>query len=345
MSTPPVSVLMPVYNGERYLREAVDSVLCQSFSDLEFIVVNDGSTDATSSILSQNHDPRFKVFNIPHLGLIAALNECVSHSSGRYLARMDADDISYPCRIARQAEYLDTHSETDIVTCRSDLLDPFGQVVGRGNGGVGRDMILELAASNDIVHGSVMARRGSMPKMPVYVKRPEDYVLWVELARGGKQFECIPETLYGFRSHPDRYSLTQANSQSEGIVEVQWPLLEECIRTRNIDDPGVRSRLLRGWGTVGGAAFRSAQCAMGLEAYMHFCRLARIGDGKETEAAILTGLEAMIWGGCPFPQNLVLRLRELRLRPTHSSSYRKLLLTFPWIEKLYEKTNRWSGSW
>jgi hypothetical protein len=325
---------MPVYNGERYLRLALDSVLGQTLGDFELIVVDDGSSDSTPQLLASYRDARLQIVPTPHGGLIAALNAGLAHCTGTYIARMDADDVSYPDRLARQADFLDAHTDVDLVTCWSDLLDEQGGTVGRMTGGLADDMILELAGGNDIVHGSIMVRRASLPPPPVFTHPPEDYRLWLALARAGKRFACVPESLYGFREHRQRHSLVQAQSQSRGIVDVQWPLLEECTASRNLDDPAVRSRLILGWGRVGGAAYRSGQPERGRTAYRRFRELAGGTHDELTLAATVTGAESLVWGGCPFRQRLALRLLELRLRPARLDSYRKLLLALPFAESL-----------
>jgi hypothetical protein len=332
MSAPLVSVLMPVYNGARYLPAAVDSILGQSLRDLEFVVIDDGSTDETPAILSRYADRRLKLRRLEHVGLVAALNAGVDACSAPYIARMDADDLSYPDRLRRQADHLQSDPRCDLVTCYSDLLDHHGRVVGCTQGGVAPDMILELAGGNEIVHGSVMIRRSSLPS-PAYPRPPEDYWLWEHMARVGRVFHCIPEPpMYGFREHGDRYSLVKAESQSRGVVEVQWPLLEECSATRDLADQHVRGRLLVGWGRVGGAAYRSGQPDRGHNAFRRFMELARTVSNGPLVAPLLTGAESLIWGGCPFAERIALRLLELRLRPLAGSSYRKLLLAMPGVE-------------
>jgi hypothetical protein len=326
---------MPVFNGERYLAEALDSVLNQSFRDFEFVVVDDGSTDGTSSILNQRTDPRLKCHRLDHVGLVAALNRGIEACSAPYIARMDADDLSYPDRLSRQVDHLESDPLCDVVTGCSDLLDRDGVVVGRTSGGVGPDMVLELAGGNGIVHGSVMIRRELLLSAPAYVRAPEDYRLWVRLAREARKFHSIPEPpLYGFREHSTRYSIVGAESQSRGIVEVQWPLLEECAATRDAADEQVRSRLLAGWGRVGGAAYRSKQPERGREAYCRFMDLARTVRGGPLVAPLLTGAESLIWGGCPLAERLALRILQLRLQPLAGSSYRRLLFSMPGVEPL-----------
>lgn len=325
---------MPVYNGERFLRAAVESILQQSFHDFEFVVIDDGSTDSTPRMLAGIQDPRLKIFSLPHAGLVHALNEGIGRCRGDYIARMDADDLSHPNRLAREYEFLAAHPDVALVTCLSDLMDDAGCPVGRTTGGVSDDMILELAAGNSIVHGSIMVRRDSLPPAPVYVGPPEDYWLWVQMARAGKQFRCIPEVLYGFRTHGQRYSVTHARSQSAGIVEVQWPLLEECSSNRDMNRPEVRVRVLRGWGNVAGAAYCAGDRQRGDIARRRFLELANGNWDGEFAAAAGHGIEAMIWGGCPWPNAWRLRWLQWRHQPVAWASYRNLLLTLPPVRKL-----------
>ena len=107
-TAPSITVLMPVYNAAPFLHEAVDSVLAQTHADLELLVVNDGSTDASAEILAAFSDPRIRIVNNPgNLGLIASLNVGLKHMRGRYMARMDGDDIMHPDRLRQLFELLE----------------------------------------------------------------------------------------------------------------------------------------------------------------------------------------------------------------------------------------------
>jgi Glycosyl transferase family 2 len=342
MGMPLVSVLMPVFNGQQYLDAALSSIFVQSFSDFEFLVVDDGSTDETPQILHRCNDPRLRVIRIDHVGLIGALNEGIAHCSAPLIARMDADDLSYRDRLKCQFEYLCNNPSVDVVTSWSDLIDESGRVIGRRTECVSDDMVLELAAGNQIVHGSVMFRRDRLPPDPVYLKPPEDYWLWANLAHAGRRFHCLPEVHYAFRTHNDRYSLSHARTQSAGIVEVQWPLLEECSTNRDINDLSARGRLVRGWGGVAGAAYRSGDRTRANEARRKFVELAD-HDWEELAPAVHYGIEAMIWGGCRWYEALGLRWREWKQQPTLWKSYRNLLLCLPpiqWLRKVVARAAR-----
>ena len=116
-----VSVITTVYNGERFIRECVESTLSQDCDDFEVLVLDDGSTDGTQEALSQMADPRLKTHFRPHEGRGQALNEAVELSVGEYVAILDADDVALPNRLSLQAAYLDSHSEVGIVGSASSL--------------------------------------------------------------------------------------------------------------------------------------------------------------------------------------------------------------------------------
>src|SRR3990172_4814958 len=217
LQPPRASVLLPVYNGEPFLREALDSMFGQTFHDFELIAIDDGSTDRTADILRSYTDARLKVFGQEHLGLIPALRHAHRRATADYLARMDADDRSHPDRLLRQVECLDRHPEIAVVTCRCRLLNDEGRDVGLYTPDLSDDLELDLAAGNPIVHGSVMIRRQAFESAGAYTEPPEDYGLWIRMAAQGRRFHVLDEALYCFRTHSDRYSLTHARSQSAGL--------------------------------------------------------------------------------------------------------------------------------
>lgn len=131
MPTPLITVAMSVHNGEKTVRAAIRSVLWQTCTDWELVLVNDASTDSTARILRQFHDPRIRILDEPQQkGLAVRLNHCVSLARGRYVARMDADDIAYPERFERQVQYLNAHPDIDLLGHGAVLFTGEGQVLG-----------------------------------------------------------------------------------------------------------------------------------------------------------------------------------------------------------------------
>ena len=127
-AAPAVTALMPVYNAERYVAEAIESILAQTFGDFEFLIVDDGSTDRSRSILEgfAARDARIRLISRPNTGIVGALNEGLAAARGELVARMDADDVAMPERFERQVRYLDDHPECVVVGSRVTVIDPDG---------------------------------------------------------------------------------------------------------------------------------------------------------------------------------------------------------------------------
>ena len=126
---PKISVVMPVYNGEKYLREAIESILDQTYQDFEFIMVNDASTDGSGSILSEfaNLDQRIRILtNESNLGIAGATNRGIAQARGEYIALMDQDDISLPERFEKQVEFLSNHPDISVLGTNSIILEEDG---------------------------------------------------------------------------------------------------------------------------------------------------------------------------------------------------------------------------
>src|ERR1700761_3392427 len=110
-ATPAITVLMPAYNAEKYIGEAITSVLQQTYTDFELLIVNDGSTDSTASIINNFIDERIVVINQPNMGVAAALNTGLEYARGKYIARFDADDVCYSYRLEKQIRFLQDNPE------------------------------------------------------------------------------------------------------------------------------------------------------------------------------------------------------------------------------------------
>lgn len=324
MAAPAISVVMPVYNGARFLRGAVDSVLGQSFADFEFIVVDDGSTDATAALLQQWTDSRLRVVRIEHSGLIPALNRGMELATAPFIARMDADDICEPNRFERQFAYLSNHADVAVLATAAHVIDANGAIVDSLAAFLPRNGLLEFVAGNPIVHGSTMLRRSALPQ-PVYRAAPEDYHLWLDLLRAGKAIHCLPEPLYRFRKHADSYSIVASRSQSAAVVDVLDWLLANCPT----DHPLSRARLLLGWGMLAGYAYRSGRDADASRAVDQFIERTRQPWDDAVATAVDRGIGFAVWGGCPWTTVLRLRTTQLRHRPWSARAYRQWLAALP----------------
>ncbi|MFN0032847.1 MAG: glycosyltransferase [Flavobacteriales bacterium] len=205
---PTVSVVMPVYNAERFLRVAVESVLQQTFTDFEFIIINDGSTDKSDTIVQSFNDARIRsIVNQQNMGVTIALNKAIELCKGRYIARMDADDVSMPERLQRQVEYLHAHPEISLVASVAEMIDLDGEHLGWWN--TDRENISEaeirstIARTNCIAHPTIMIRAEVMKAHGYRQEKnaAEDYDLWLRLISHGHRIAKLNEPLLRYRIH------------------------------------------------------------------------------------------------------------------------------------------------
>lgn len=192
-STPLVSVVMAVYNGEEYLDKAIESILNQSYKNFEFIIINDGSNDHTQDILNkyQADDSRIVTISRENKGLVASLNEGIAKAKGTLIARMDADDIALPFRFDEQVEYLNQNSDVVCVGTSPIIIDEDGDELTVLSVPTNNNEIQSLLLSGHcpIEHPSVMYRTESIKSVGCYRREfetAEDYDLWLRLGEIGK---------------------------------------------------------------------------------------------------------------------------------------------------------------
>ena len=212
-------------NEERYVEEAVVSILRQTFGDLELIVVDDGSTDRTGEIVADlaTTDRRVRIVRREGGGLVEALNAGVALARGTYLARMDADDVSLPERLARQVDELDRRPSLGVLGTRVRYIDTDGHPVGVWNVPVGTPLVhWALAFGTAIAHPSVMMRRTALPATPYRKRDPhaEDYDLWVRLSRR-TTLDNLSEILFERRVHGGSVSDQNLAAQEASTLRIQ----------------------------------------------------------------------------------------------------------------------------
>lgn len=203
---PIVSVVMPVYNGEKYLAEAIESILSQSLSSFEFIIINDGSSDSSLTIIEGYAaiDSRIRVISRSNKGLIASLNEGIAIAKGTFIARMDADDISDSRRFEAQVKLLDD-KQADICGCHYFIIDENGAYVDAAISPLSKESItIFLTNTTPFAHGSVMFRRDLLQRTDCRygmtdAKSAEDYALWIELFDRDVVFSNVDQFLFKYR--------------------------------------------------------------------------------------------------------------------------------------------------
>lgn len=191
MSPVKVTILMPAYNAATYIGEAIQSVLSQTFTDFELLIVNNGSVDDTVKKIQAFNDPRIKLIEEPQTGIAYALNKGLQQARGEYIARFDADDICAPARLAAQVNFLQTNP--DHVLCGSDAeyIDETGEHLFyfRCIGHTHEEIMHQLYIYCPFIHSSVMYHKDAVLKAGGYsvdAHNFEDYLLWVQLAKFGK---------------------------------------------------------------------------------------------------------------------------------------------------------------
>ncbi|MBX3069824.1 MAG: glycosyltransferase [Thermomicrobiales bacterium] len=228
-SIPLLSVVMPVLNAELYLREAVESVLDQSFTDFELLVVDNGSTDATMDIVSQlaERDSRITSLICTEPGVAFALNAGLDASRGDWIARMDADDIAHPERFERQLSFLRQNPDTTLVSTHAWMVGPTGKVVGASEFGPrSRTEFRDMANRVDVrlLHPSVIFKRQviiDVGKYPVDYPYSEDFALWSRLAESNYTMLTIPEKLLYYRVHDGSIGSARIRQQTESAALVR----------------------------------------------------------------------------------------------------------------------------
>lgn len=245
MTDPLVSVLMPVYNGAKYLQQAMDSVLAQTFADFELIVVDDGSVDDSPDIVRAYSDKRIRLIkNASNLGLAGARNRALGEARGKYVAWLDADDVSASHRLQRQVALLDAHP--DVCACGT-WVKTIGVAAGqRWTYPVGSDSVrVRMLFHNPLATSSVMVRRDVLSKNNLWfdeVQPPaEDYALWERLETFG-DIRNIPEYLTLYRVHPNQISARREAAQRQA----EWAVHERQLIRLGVA-VGERERAIHTW--------------------------------------------------------------------------------------------------
>lgn len=225
---------MGVYNGERHLAKGLKSILCQTLTDFEFIIINDGSTDKTGEILDRaaNQDTCIKVIHRENAGLTKSLIHGCELARGKYIARQDADDYSYPERIERQFKHLESNPDVVMVSCWGNITGPQGELLSEIRRSTD-DAEATALLLNDMVgpagHGSVMFRKAAYESVGGY--RPafyfaQDNDLWLRLCQKGK-IAYVPKILYSYQMSTESISGGLHGAKADYIA-----LVDLCYRLR-----------------------------------------------------------------------------------------------------------------
>lgn len=225
-SMPKISVIMPVYNGEGYIRETIESVLTQTYADFEFIIIDDGSTDKTLNIVREYTDGRIVLVEVNHGGIVSALNAGLHASKGEYAVRIDADDVCDKTRFEKLVGYMDIHSEVVVCGSWAHKINEKSEITGELTYPPANHADIKKYAllHNPFIHPSVIFRISVAKKVGMYkkFKHTEDYEFWTRMLGEGEGYN-IPEKLINYRVHSNQ--ITRKHNLKMKIVGVYVRLL------------------------------------------------------------------------------------------------------------------------
>jgi glycosyltransferase involved in cell wall biosynthesis len=233
-----VSVLMPVYNAERYVAEAIESILAQTFNDFELIIVDDGSTDQSLSILRRysEQDARIRSTSSPHRGICATRNAALAMSRGEFIAVLDSDDVASPDRFEKQVGFLRTHPECVAVGCGAEVIDAEGALIGRWFMPPSHNEIdqTHLHVGMAMIHSALMARRLAVNRVGGYhleSESCEDLDLFLRLADVG-QLVNLEEPLIKYRKH----TMSNTHQKRNLLGNISKAAVNAARRRRNLNE-------------------------------------------------------------------------------------------------------------
>ena len=317
MNHPPaISVILPVYNAEAYVREAVESILAQSFTDFECIIINDGSTDGSGAILRElaARDTRIVLVERPNDGYVSALNQGLEMARADLIARMDADDVSMPERFALQHARIVQEPELAVLGSFYHIMDMDGAIIRLYD-----DLPLTPAEARSAVggflvaHPAVMMRRDAVLKAGGYRKAfcpAEDYDLWLRMSDLGYAIANLPRPLLNYRVHGANVSAAHWQTQGRSVILAR---LAHRVRKTGLPDP------FEGVETIDAGLIRTvpAHLRQGVEAELFAHRHSRLwlADSEKLNAAQREYLRLDTQTKCdPRMRNFLLQLFKRAVR-------------------------------
>lgn len=232
---PDISVILPFRNAASTLDEAIASIAAQTCTDWELLLIDNASSDASTEIARRwaDRDERIRVIHEPSIGIAHALNTGLQHAQGRYIARMDADDISHPERLAKQVAYMDAHPEIGVLGTRTHFVTTVEKSSGmqwfvRWQNAIisPHEHYVKRFVDAPLAHPTVLFRRELVERHGNYNTGPlpEDHELWLRWMDAGVRFAKLPEELLTWNDHAQRLSRTHANYSTEAFfsTKVKW---------------------------------------------------------------------------------------------------------------------------
>lgn len=236
MESPLISVVMPVFNAQQDLREAINSILAQTFKDFELIVIDDGSSDDSVEIILAIDDPRIRLLRQPqNKGLVTSLNLGLLEAKGQFIARMDADDLSNPERFSLQIQLMQD-GNLDICGSHWAQIDAQGRQFAILEAPSSyAEVVATLATTVPYAHGSVMMRRSFLDAHRLHYRKGygEDYDLWIRFFECGAKFGAVGEILYLHRQHSESITAIKFKEQAAASRMLRRKFVESNLASCN----------------------------------------------------------------------------------------------------------------
>lgn len=200
-----VSILLPVYNGEKFLKLSISSVLSQTYENFELLIYNDGSTDKTIEVINEFSDKRIVIFNFDkNKGIVNALNFLIDKANGNFIARIDADDVWLQNKLETQMSFLNSNSNCDFIASYAELVDVNGEKFSTNFKQYFKqnDIYKFLPNSNFIIHSTIIIKKECIYNLGLYREKylhAEDYDLWLRLLKSKCKIVVLPEILVKYR--------------------------------------------------------------------------------------------------------------------------------------------------
>lgn len=222
---PKISVVMPVYNGEKFLRETMDSIFNQTFGDFEFIIINDASKDSTEEIIKSYEDDRIVYLkNEQNLGVAGSLNRGLETAKGEYIARIDADDIALPSRFEKQADFMDNHPDVGVCGSTVRIFEEDGAERNFVYSETDKSIRVDMLFNSAFAHPSVMIRRALLEKYGIFYnleyEKAEDYRMWYDILKVSKGHN-LQEPLLRYRHHQNQVTKTNVKEQTVAVTKMR----------------------------------------------------------------------------------------------------------------------------
>jgi len=298
MSAPLVSVVMSVFDGERFLAEAVESILAQTFVDFEFLIIDDGSRDGTAQMLAAyaGRDSRVRILSQENRGLVAALNRGIATAAGRYIARMDADDVSKPWRFEQQVAFLEAHPEMAMVGGAVAFMNAEGKFL-RENANPTEDAEIRAALVDDCPfwHPTVLIRKDVLEATGGYrgvVLDAEDNDLWLRIAER-YTVANLSSVVLSYRLHANQVTVTKCRRMALSALAAR---ASARLRRSGQADPLDHLQAITPEALVAMGVSLAAQEAALAERYLYFIRnMTHTGEHGVAQQALLEMLNSSDW--------------------------------------------------